>query len=270
MNVVKYSIEAFINSRNNQIPITDLMTDYLKKNLHYSGDYEKDLSDQWNNLPYEGVKSLYSHKYLIGYFTKNKIQIFLFRNDITGMKPKNSCSIDVLTIGDLGINNLVNDSFTAITKIFGKIKCDYIRDSKIFLFPYDNTQKDIWSPELKIKADYDPPYRYDKKDFIRIIIVTVLTLIFLISYLLTPSTIIDQAGKSIVNNTEIIYRSLFISCLFYLIIDSLVNLLIPYIFYRKKKSITIKDLSNFIELTDENPFCDLKSKKKLSTPLIPE
>ena len=76
MNVVKYSIEAFINSRNNQIPITDLMTNYLKENLHYSGDYENNLSDQWNNLPNEGVKSLYSHKYLIGYFTKNKIQIF--------------------------------------------------------------------------------------------------------------------------------------------------------------------------------------------------
>lgn len=267
MNIVIYSIEASISGKKHQAPITDLMKDNFKENLHYTGKYENVLQDTWKDLPFDMIKTLYSPKYLIGTFvTKSKIQIFLFRSDVNGIKPKNSCSIDVLAIGDLGINNIVNNSFTEITKIIGKIKCNFINDSKIFLLPYDVKQKDIWSPDLKIKADYNPINKYRKDDFIRIGVVTILTIIFLIFYLLNLTTHTDDTN----NNPEIIFRSLFISGLFYIILDSIVKLLIPSIFYYKKKDITIKDLSNFFEFTEDNPFNESKTKKKLTTPSIPE
>ena len=267
MNVVKYSIEASVKGKKNSFPITDLMTECLKNRLQYNDDFQNSLLETWDQFPNTGIKTLYSSNYLIGTFTKNKIQIFIFRDDINKIRPNDSCSIDILAIGDLGIDNIVNDSFAAVTKILDKMKCDFIKDSKIFLYPYDNSQKDIWSPELKIKADYDPPYIYEKKDLVRIFLVSLITIIFLILYLIAPSTIKNENGQVLTNNIEIVYRTLFLSGFFYLIIDALINFIIPSLFYRKKKNIKIKDLSNFIELTDDNPFSE---RTKLSTPSIPE
>jgi hypothetical protein len=275
MNVLKYNIEISLNRK--KIPDRDIHTvinDCLEKDQTFEGDsYKSAIEQEWNSLPQKSLKLINSPVYLLGGFEKNGIRIFIFEIRKDGLKNKGNLTLEAVCFADLPIEKILNDSFSKIKTVFSNITTKYIDDSQILIYPFDSKTKDIWSPEMKIKADIISPFEFDKRQIARWIFIGVLTIILLILYIstnsvepfLNPETNKIEGGGDLKN----VYLSLMLSGVFYIILELAIHLLIPFVINRNKRNIQVKDLSSIVDKSD--PFSKaVETKPTLSNPKIDE
>ena len=243
MNIIKFNIELEKNrSSEKEKPIKEIISE------NFIGELDIDnpnihtlLEDEWGNIEYKTVCALKPNSSIIGYSTSNSIRIFLFTKNSNGINAKNNLTLEIIALGDLPVEQILNDSFSKIQDINKNLCCKYIDNSRIFIFPFDSNSQDIYDYELKIRADLKSPYKYEKNDFIRWSIVF-LALVVIISLFSFSS---DPDFKSI-------YISLGASAIFYLFTDIILYIVVP--FFRKKnhRNVQINNLSSFVE-TGKNP-----------------
>lgn len=275
MNVLKYNIEISLNRK--KIPDRDIHTvinDCLEKDQTFEGDsYKSAIEQEWKSLPQKSLKLINSPDYLLGGFEKNGIRIFIFEIRKDGLKNKGNLTLEAVCFADLPVEKILNDSFSKIKTVFSNITTKYIDDSQILIYPFDSKTKDIWSPEMKIKADIISPFEFDKRQVARWIFIGVLTIILFILYIstdsiepfLNPETNKIEGGGDLKN----VYLSLMLSGVFYIILELAIHLLIPFVINRNKRNIQVKELSSIVDKSD--PFSKaLETKPTLSNPKIDE
>lgn len=275
MNVLKYNIEVTLNRK--KIPdadIHDVMNECLLKDQSFEGsDYKSAIKIEWQNLKQDSLKLINSPEYLIGAFEKNGIRIFVFEIRKDGLKNKSNVALEVLCFADLPVEKILNDSFNKIESVFVNISTKYIEESQILIYPFDSQRKDIWSPDMKIKADIISPFEFEKRQIGRWIFIGVLTVILGVLYLSTKSIepFLNPVTNKIEGGSDMknIYLSLMLSGVFYIILELAIHLLIPFIVHRDKRNIQVRDLQSIVDQND--PFSAAVEKKpKLSNPKIEE
>lgn len=274
MNVLKYNIELSLKEKTQNKDIHTIINECLSNDQIYEGDsYKLAIEKEWNNLTQSSLKMLNSSSYLIGGFEKNGIRIFIFEIRTNGLKNKRNLTLEVVSFADLPAEKILNDSFAKIKDVFNNIKTKYIDESQILIYPYDSKAKDIWSPDMKIKADIISPFEFEKRQIGRWIFIGLLTIILFILYLTTknvepflnPETNRIKGGSDLKN----IYLSLMLSGVFYIILELAIHLIIPFVINKNKRNIQIRNLSSIIEQSD--PFAEaVEEKSSLSNPKIDE
>ena len=252
MNVIKFDIEIkkinreylyqFWREKANDIPIKEVIKTELKSVSSSSGDYFETLLKTWDDIEYPNVGNLNSSSYLLGYFTVNNSKIFLFELKSSGITGMNNIPLQIYAIGSLPIEDILNESFTQIKKILKNLECNLIDKSVIHIFPYNSSQKDIESAELKIKANLSSIITYKAKDLIRLFLVFIFSL-GCIFYALS----LDPG-----DDFRVVFRALFGSGLFYIFIDLVISIIVPWLTSRHKKRVTIDNLSSVVEKTTLN------------------
>lgn len=275
MNVLKYNIEVSLNRK--KIPskdIHDVINECLIKDQSFEGnDYKAAIKNEWNNLKQDSLKLINSPEYLIGAFEKNGIRIFVFEIRKDGLKNKTNLALEVLCFADLPVEKILNDSFGKIETVFEQIKTSYIEESQILIYPFDSQRKDIWSPDMKIKADIISPFEFEKRQIGRWIFIGVLTVVLGVLYFsttaiqpfLNPDTNKIEGGSDL----KSIYLSLMLSGVFYIVLELAIHLLIPFIVQKDKRNIQVRDLQSIVDQSD--PFSTaVEAKPKLTNPIIEE
>ena len=236
MNVIKYDIEIK-NRRFRQdktLSIKDQIVNSFKNELEFEGDYIDCLQKEWINIQYEQVRALNSPIFLVGYVTSMNIKIFLFEKTNTGLRGRNNIALEVISFGDLPVDQILNESFAKIQRTNKNLSCNHINDTRIFIFPFDTATRDIYNYELKIRADIKNPYEITKLNFIRWFLVFLLAVISLIIYLYSNNNQLSTKEKEDISPFLNFYFSLFCSSIFYLISDAIFYFVIP--FFSKKNN----------------------------------
>lgn len=274
MNVLKYNIEVLFKENRwftlgmiNEMSDNDIhsvINDCLMSDQSFEGgDYRTAIMAEWSNLPQESLKLINSPDYLIGGFEKNGIRIFVFEIRKDGLKNKRNLTLEVVCFADLPIEKIVNDSFAKIKSVFKNIITHYIDDSQIVIYPFDSNSKDIWSPEMKIKASIISRFVFDKKQIGKWIFIGVLTIIMGILYFSSESVgpFLNPTSNKIENGNDLknIYLSLMLSGVFYIILELTVYILMPYLVNKNERNIQVKDLSSIVDKSD--PFASAVEKK---------
>lgn len=275
MNVLKYNIEVSLNRK--KIPDKDIhqaINDCLVADQSFDGDdYKSAIEIEWNNLSQRSLKLINSPDYLIGGFEKNGIRIFVFEIRKDGLRNKSNLTLEAVCFADLPVEKILNDSFSKVKTVFSNISTKYIDDSQILIYPFDSKTKDIWSPEMKIKADIISPFEFDKRQVGRWIFIGVLTIILGILYFTTqsiapflnPETNKIEGGGDLKN----VYLSLMLSGVFYIVLELAIHLLIPFVINRNSRNIQVKELSSIVDKSD--PFTKaVDTKPTLSNPKTDE
>lgn len=275
MNVLKYNIEVSLNRKKNLVKdIQTAINDCLINDQSFEGDsYKSAIELEWKSLTQKALKLINSPEYIIGGFEKNGIRIFIFEIRKDGLKNKGNLTLEAVCFADLPVEKILNDSFSKIKTVFYNISTNYIDDSQILIYPFDSKTKDIWSPEMKIKADIISPFEFDKRQIARWIFIGVLTIILFILYItlnsvepfLNPKTNKIEGGSDL----KSVYLSLMLSGVFYIILELAIHLLIPYVINRNRRNIQVKELSSIVDKSD--PFSKaVEAKPTLSNPKIDE
>jgi len=251
MNVIKFDIEVkkYEKSYKLQFWRTNKSGQSIKKDISkifeessdFTGEYWAALKAEWENLSHASLKNLNSVNFLVGYFTVNNTKVFLFELNTAGISGMNNISIQAYAFGLLPIEDILNETFTHIKKVLSALECSLIDNSHIYIYPYNSKEKDIESPDLKIKAYLNSNVQYKRKDYIRLVVVLIISIVSLATA--------QSFGKT--DDWRVIFRALFGSGMFYIFIDVLVSAIIPYFSSKNKKSVSIKDLSSVIETTNE-------------------
>ncbi|MGN6297573.1 MAG: hypothetical protein ACTHM7_12380 [Ginsengibacter sp.] len=247
MNVIKYDIEIrklkirwfHIWRKKNLIPIKKILEEKFSKESDYEGDYLTVIRNEWNKLEQRNINNLNDAAYVIGYTTVNNIKVFLFEIINSGVTGKNNISIQIYAFGELSIENILNDSYAQIKGMLPELRCDLLNKSILYIFPYNSTNNDIESTDLKIKANLSSSINLSYKDYLRWSLVIIISLVCLV-WSITTKAPLDLKST---------LHSFFVSGCFYVILDLIINVVVPFLFYERKRIVTINDLSSVLELT---------------------
>lgn len=255
MNVIKYDIEIkkgwFFPDKTSSVK--DQIINSFKNELDFQGDFITRLQEEWANIQLEQVRALNSPNFLVGYVTSMNIKIFLFEKNNTGLRGKNNIALEVISFGDLPVDQILNESFSKIQKTNKNLACNHINDTRIFIFPFDTATRDIYDYELKIRAELKKPYNVSKSDLFRWFLMFIVASISLILYFYLNSSSITSDQKEVNSTFLNIYLSLFGSALFYLLSDGIIYFLIPFFRRRNYRKIEITNLSSVVEARTELP-----------------
>lgn len=258
MNVIKYDIEIkkgwFFPDKTKSVK--EQIIDSFKNELEFEGDFKLRLQEEWTNIQLEQVRALNSPNFLVGYVTSMNIKIFLFEKNNTGLRGKNNIALEVISFGDLPVDQILNESFSKIQKTNKALSCNHINDTRIFIFPFDTATRDIYDYELKIRAELKKPYNVTKSDIFRWFIMFLVAAISLILYFNLNSNSINAEDKEKNSTLLNIYLSIFGSALFYLLSDGIIYFLIPFFRRRNYRKIEITNLSSVVEARTELPMQD--------------
>lgn len=155
MNVIKFDIEIkkLRFWHKNLGNVKAQIEAGFQAELDFVGNYTDRLKEEWENIQLPLVKALNSSGFLIGYATSKNIKIFLFEKNNTGLRGKNNLALEVISYGDLPVEQILNESFSKIKSVLKKLRCSHINNTKIFIFPFDSATRDIFSYELKVRAN---------------------------------------------------------------------------------------------------------------------
>lgn len=255
MNVIKYDIEItkgwFFPDKTRTVK--EQIIDAFKKELDFQGDFLDRLKEEWNNIQLEQVRALNSPNFLVGYVTSMNIKIFLFEKNNTGLRGKNNIALEVISYGDLPVDQILNESFSKIQKTNNNLVCNHINDTRIFIFPFDTATRDIYNYELKIRAELKKPYNVSKSDMLRWLFMFLIASISLILYFNLNGKSNTQELKNANSTFLNVYISIFGSAIFYLLTDAVIYFLIPFFRKRNYRKIEITNLSSVVEARTELP-----------------
>lgn len=263
MNVIKFDIEIKKRKFGSKklANVKRHIEDCFKNELDFEGSFPDRLKEEWNSIDFASVKALNSEGFLIGYVTSKNIKIFLFEKNNTGLRGKHNIAIEVIAFGDLPVELILNESFFKIKKVIKKLKCNHINDTRIFIFPFDTSTRDIFSYELKVRANLKNPFNINTNDIIRWAAMFLIACVFAVMYLK-----IDTSTKELkLDNTAAanIYISISGSAIFYLIGDLILYLVVPLFKRRSFRNVEITDLSSVVEAKSDLP---ISQTEKLTIP----
>lgn len=249
LNIISYDIEL---KRKKKATGEILAIINSAISMHYTVDLANRqlIESAWTRLQYQELTSINSPAFLLFSFTFENVQIFVFKKATPNVVPINELSVTVVAISQKEINLILKSSFTKILNIFSEtLEVSVIEGTKVNLYPFDFEKNDVLSPSFYIKAEYDNSIiNLDRKDWVKLSIFIIITIIFIIKYFTTPSEIIDPSTKDrIENNLKEVYSSVMIQGLSFVIIELITNLLVPYLFKQKYPSVIIKNFSNIFE-----------------------
>lgn len=255
MNVIKFDIEIkkrrFFPDKTKTVK--EEIIESFETELDFQGDFIHRLREEWNNIQLEQVRALNSANFLVGYVTSMNIKIFLFEKNTTGLRGKNNIALEVISFGDLPVDQILNESFSKIQKTNSKLICNHINDTRIFIFPFNTATRDIYDYELKIRAELKKPYNASKGDIVRWLFMFLIASAALILYFNLNNNSVTPKDKEANNTLLNIYLSVFGSALFYLLTDGVIYFLIPFFKRRSYRKIEISNLSSVVEARTELP-----------------
>lgn len=196
---------------------------------------------QWSKLEFTNVRALISPIYLIGYTTTQNTKVFVFEKTNANLRSRNNLSVEVIALGDLPVEKILNYAFMQIRSILKplSLQCKHIDDARIYIYPYDTSTKDIYSPELKIRADLKSKFVASRFEYVKwMIIFAIVCISFVMFFTVDPA--ITSTMKSI-------YLSLLCSGVFILLQDAIVFFLVPFLTQSGYKRVEIKNLSSVVE-----------------------
>ncbi len=243
MNVIKFDIEikkGFWLKRD--LTIKNHVKSCLENELDFEGDFAQVISNEWNNLTYTNIKSLNSPNFLLGYLTSKNIRIFLFEKDSSSVRGRNNIAVEIIAFGDLSVEQILNQSFIKVKSVIKDANCNHINETRIFIYPFDTSEKDIYSYDLKVRANLKSVYGAEKNDYIRWSCMALAIFVTIVLYIKTPST--DSTMLSV-------YQSIYLSAIFYLFTDLVLYVVIPFFRKRTFRNVEIADLSSVVETAQQ-------------------
>lgn len=245
MNVVKFDIEIrkrFFCSKDKSV--SKLIDGNFLNEFEQTDNLAEEIKKEWQDISSENLRALKSEKNIKLYLTIKNIKIFIFENTATRIKSKNNISFEVIAFSDIDVEELLNLAYKKIRSVINdkNIICKHIGETRIYIYPYNSSSDDIYSYDLKIRANLIKPLNISYKDIIRWSLVFLLALICFI-----------YSTKEVDTNTKAILQSITASAIFYLVIDFVLLILIPLIFKRGQRTIKINNLSSVVETTDVLP-----------------
>lgn len=254
MNVIRFELEV-IRRRS---PVGDKSTSMLaqirtrfEESLDSSKPVSEAVSEQWSMLELRNVRAIRDSSQVVGSVIVEGIQAFIFESHNSSVRNKNNVSLEVIAIGDPGIETLLNTVTRQIRDILGwRIRCDHIVGSRIIIYPFDSTHNDIVSHDLKVKAKVKGPFNIGKTELIKWAVLAILLAIALTLYLT-------------VSPENTLYRTVSISIALVLVFDFIYFVLVPMLAHRKDRSVHVSDLSTVVETTLLQP------KRKEALEVVP-
>lgn len=244
MNVIKFNIEikkrfAYFDKKES---IHSIIEKNFQSEIDFDGDFYKKIKSEWKSIEYENIKSLNSEKSLKGYFTTKNATFFVFEKNSNNVRSKNNLSYEVVSYGDISVESLLNLTFKKINSIISKprLSCEHIGETRIFIFPFNSNGNDIYSYQLKVRADLVKPINISLNDIIRWGLILLIGLISLSIYFNNP----EDSLKNIL-------LSVIASVIFYLSTDLILYLVVPLIFKNGYRNVKINNLSTVVETNEE-------------------
>lgn len=258
MNVIKFDIEIkkgwfFADKKKS---VKEQIVFAFEKELDFEGPFIDRLKEEWENIQLPSLKALNSSNFLVGFVTSKNIKIFLFEKNNTGLRGKNNIALEVIAYGDLPVEQILNESFTKIQSVNDNLKCNHINDTRIFIFPFDTSTRDIYNYELKVRAELKSPYNISKNDIFRWIFMFLIAAISSIIYFKIDNSKADPTQKEKNDAILNIFISICGSAIFYLISDAVLYFVIPFFKRRSHRNVQINNLSSVVEARTELPFND--------------
>ncbi|MBD0824448.1 hypothetical protein [Aestuariibaculum marinum] len=274
MNVISYEIEIkrskFLgfNQSDKEKSVYDLVADSFGDELEIKNNNLKEsLESEWEEIGHSELKAIFNKKNCCGYSTTENLKLFLFEKSNSAARSKNNITVDLIAFGKLDATKILNHSFLKIKEIISskKLTCSYIDGAQAFIFPFDTQGNDIYSYELKVKADLISRFTINNKVYSRWIIMIIGFLVALILKNNGPAT-----SESDTTTTESgVMDSIIASFIFYLLVELVIYYVIPFFTQKNKKHLKISNLSSFIESSSSNSgTTDSESNTNFETPNI--
>lgn len=262
MNVIKFTFEIkkrynFLSKKN----IVELVNEKIKAEFSDT-QYLKKCRDKWEQLDYSGVKSLKPKNSIHSFYTEKNVQIFAFSysNQKNELVNDHSITLEIIAIGDMTVDNLLNISFKKLVNVYNsfEIYCKHIGETRIYIFPFSTENKDIYSYDLKIRAQILKPFGLGKNDIIKWILFAFILVGSGIYYF----TIKDSKDQEALKN---ILLSVIGSSIFFILTDVILLILLPLITRGKSRIVQINDLSSVVE-TNPNILTTNNQSETLTIP----
>jgi hypothetical protein len=233
MNIIQFFIEVHKNTTD----IKNLIIETFKNASSNPTIYSTEIIREWN-LQKPNLRSLYNDQDLVAFQIRENIKYYIFDSSITHVSNSNRITLDLLIVSnvediDYSINIVIKDIKEKLNS--GTIKV--LRQSGIFLFPYNSSNEDIYESDHKLKAIFykKSPNIWEKLRFIIVLVITISLMIF------------HKYGNPTTDLASILI-SLYTAGIIFLITEFLIKG-VPMIYYilNKNYSISINDLSNCIQ-----------------------
>lgn len=254
MNVISYEVEIkrskifWYDRSDNKKTVFVLLSESFNDELDLGKDSVKSsIDDEWNNINHPELKAIYNSKNCCGYGTTENLKFFLFEKVNSNTRSKNNISLEVIAFGKLDANKILNYSFIKTKSIVAKKKlyCNYIDGGQALIYPFNSQENDIYSYELKVKAELISRLNTDIKVYSRWILMLFGFLLILVIKKRNPSEISKEGISETLNGG--VLESLNASFIFYIFVEIMVYFVIPFLWERNKKILRITNLSSFIE-----------------------
>lgn len=243
MNVIRFSIEIERAGwfRKTVEPVADLVRRQFETDLQAGDGFEAALRKQWDDLEFREVSYINTSNALVGFTRVVNVRVFLFRSTDAVVVGRNNLSLDVIVVGDMQVEDLLNISFSKIVSILkkGLLKCKHINQTRIYIYPFDSSKYDIFTYTLQIRAELKSRFKVGISDLIKWAIFAFLLIVVSILYWKTDAT----------NNADwaTLYRSLSIAFFSVLLIDLVSFFLGPLFSGKYDKKVVINDLSSVLQ-----------------------
>lgn len=254
MNVISYEIEIkrskifWYDRSDKNKTVFELLSESFNDELDLSKDNVKSsIDNEWNNIIHPELKAIYNSKNCCGYGTTENLKFFLFEKVNSNTRSKNNISLEVIAFGKLDANKILNHSFIKTKEIISKknLCCNYIDGAQALIYPFNSQENDIYSYELKVKAELISRFNIDGKVYSRWIIMLIG---FLLALVLKNSKTSDPTNEAVSGTTNSgILDSILASFIFYLLVELTIYYIIPFFSQQSKKYLRITNLTSFIE-----------------------
>jgi len=241
MNVIKFTVEIdkrikLFSSQD----ISEMINSKLNNEFSIEGNLIETFREEWRNVTYQNIRALKSEMSIHSQLTAKTAKIFIFNLTHNNQaQSRHSISFEVIAFGDMEVQKLLNTSFSKIVNVFSSstLKCKHIGETRIFIFPFNTNTNDIFSYDIKIRADIEKPINISKNEIFRWIL---MALILVACFFYNLNLVQDSDNKNIV-------LSILGSSLFYLITDIIIFIVVPAISQRGQRVVKINDLTSFVE-----------------------
>lgn len=183
MNVIKFSLEI----SKKKFKVTDnSIKKYIVNQYSKSVNFGKDLKycekvrEEWSNIPYKNIKSLYLPKHIIALGYNNKTKYYMFNENNEELLDNNEIDIDVLIICNNNMNASINFVIKHIRKIISDAKVNVIKDENIGIYRTNEDDNDI-EINRTIIASFSPTFKWYLPEIAQIVLITIVSIILLIS-----------------------------------------------------------------------------------------
>lgn len=252
INVIKFDLEIKKKKKwifvSNKAPVRELFDESFVTDSSFGGDFSEQLALEWENIEYKEIRILNSPKNLLGFTTAGNLKVFLFEKNTTAVRSKYSMSVEVIAFGDSAVERILNRASLQVRRITSikRLKCKHIDGTKIFIYPVNSTSGDIYSYELKVRADLKSPFTAGNTEKVKWGIVILIIFAAISLFFISSNATLDQTTQTR-SLFPTVCLSIFCSGIVFLILDLSVHYIVPLISGPMDKKVEIKDLSSVVE-----------------------